>query len=514
MAKKKSGKNRPGAGAKPKPAPAKSSLVEKPRPAKSEEKPPKVVETSEPAVDRDDDGPSEEERDDEPVAAAASRESAAATEPPLDLAPKSKAKPPLRRAAWGKPFATIERWWTWLELRILVGVVVGLIASMVFWVVLQGLSSPIESNSKAGVIVRAIIGLVAFGAVTWWAAGKAKLSRFPRTIAAMAAMAVGAAIAPSWRSFGVVYFGNVLNWLQEGSSFTMFGQLRGVSTRLTVVLAFIGGSLAAASGKHINIDVALRFIPSQPRTKPFRFFSRFGADGLDRGLDSLHVLARRANLRMIVFTTQSIATIAVCLVAAWGFFDYIAIWNFDAKAEATAGEKYDVVDKAVAQDLFLLRRQLVFDLKAAPYVLGGKPSHPEEDPSQPQGAKWDDERGFNGRQWNEMLEKSGYRDHFTAEEIEALKAPEDALDDSRLPLAIGPQGQPRNLLVRTMNLTFAAGFVFMALRFLLRMILVLSGHQSAEAEEEFDPDADPERHHEREEVALAAAHETSTKEVD
>lgn len=508
MAKKKGGKNRPG-GAKPKPAPAKTSPAPKPRPAPIEKaKPPSIEETEEREEERDEEG------DEEPAAVEVAPRPAAASDPAPESAPKSKEREPLRKAAWGRPFASIERWWTWLELRILVAVVVGLIASMVFWVVLQGLSSPVESNSKAGVIVRAILGLVGLGSLTWFIGGKAKLGRVPRTLATVAAMGVGAAIAPSWRSFGVVYFGNVLNWLQEGSSFTMFGQLRGVSTRLTVVLAFIGGSLAAASGKHINIDVALRFIPTKPRERPFRFFARFGADGLDRGLDALHVVARRINLRMIVFTTQSLATIAVCVVAAWGFFDYIAIWNFDAKPETTAGEKYAVVDKAVSQDLFLLRRQIVFDLKAAPYVLGGKPSHPEEDPSQPQGAKWDDERGFNGRQWNDMLETSGYRDYFTAEEIEALKAPEDSLDDSRLPLAIGPQGQPRNLLVRTMNLTFSAGFIFMALRFLLRMILVLSGHQSPEAEEEFDPDADPKRHHEREEVALAAAHETSTKEVD
>lgn len=395
---------------------------------------------------------------------------------PLSSAPPSSvAEPPRRRgSAWGKPFVTVEKWWTWLEVRVLVGVILGLVFSMVLWVSLQGMSSPVESESIAGVAFRAVVGAIGFGLLGWFASlpivrstDKALKSRgippqVVRTLLAVAGIAVGVMLAPRWRGAGVEYFGHVQNWLQEGSSLTMFGQLRGVSTRLTVVLAFIGGSLAAATGKHINIDIALRFVSDR--------------------------------LKVPVFIAQMVATVAFCFVAAWAFFEYIAITSFNAKPDMTASQKIEIVDQSLSEDLFLWRKQIGFDLSATPHVLGG--------------GKWDDPVRLNGRQWNEFLEESGYRDYFTPEEIQNLKAPDEYLDESRLPLAIGPEGPPRNLLVRTMNLTFTLGFLLMGLRFLLRLILVLSGHQSMEAESDYDPDADPKRHAERERAAEDAAHET------
>ena len=76
-------------------------------------------------------------------------------------------------------------------------------------------------------------------------------------------------------------------------------------------------------------------------------------------------------LKTAVFFLQNVATIAFCFVAAWGFFEYIAITNFNAKPEMTASQKYDAVDDAVGQDLFLWRKQIWFDLQALPHVLGG-----------------------------------------------------------------------------------------------------------------------------------------------
>lgn len=371
---------------------------------------------------------------------------------------------PIPKQRWGLPLLELEKFWTWFEARLLVLVIISLITSMVFWVGLQGMASPIESQSKAGMVFRALIGVIALGTVGWVGSGWLKTSEIQRILDTVGLAAIGGALAPYWRETGVEYFGHVQNWLQEGSTFTMFGQLRGVSTRLTVLLAFIGGSLAAASGKHINIDIALRVVP--PR------------------------------LKLPVYVSQSLATIAFCFAASWAFFDYIAITNFNADSDAPAAKKYEIVDTAVSQQTFLMRKQLAFDFEAAKHVLAGN------------GNKWDDEDRYTGRQWNQFLEESGYRDHFTAEQVQSLKSPDEDLDSFRLPQAVGPEGTPRNILVPAMNLTFAAGFIFIAFRFLLRLLLVCSGHNSMEAEMDFDPDADPQRHKEREETAKLAAHET------
>lgn len=390
-----------------------------------------------------------EERDSEPPVASAKD----GGEPP----PSAK-EPRKEGAAWGKPFVAIERRFTWFELRLLVAIILLLIASMVAWVAILGLSSPVESQDAAGTMFRGFVGAVALALVSWGVCKRMALSKPLTSALGVGAIVIGFATAGMWRETGVEYFGHLKNWLQEGSSLTMVGGLRGVSTRLTILLAFVGGSLAAASGKHINIDVALRFVTPK--------------------------------LKLPVFVIQNIATIVFCVVASVAFFEYIAITNFNADEDTPRGEKASIVAKAVSQDMFLFRRQFGFDLSATPHVLGG--------------GKWDDETRLNGRQWNEYLESSGYRDYFTTEQVEALKAPPDALDGSRLALAIGPEGQPRNLLIRTMNLTFAVGFLFMAFRFLLRMLLVLSGHADIDAESDYDPEDDPKRHAEREKVEADA----------
>lgn len=370
--------------------------------------------------------------------------------------PPPPPKPPRPEgAAWGKPLVTLERRFTWFELRLLVTIILLLIASMVAWVSIQGLSSPVESQDSAGTLYRGFAGAIALATASWLVSKRLGLSKQTTSLLGVAAMVLGFATAGMWRSVGVEYFGHVKNWLQEGSSLTMFGGLRGVSTRLTILLAFVGGSLAAATGKHINIDIALRFVTPK--------------------------------LKLPVFILQNIATIAFCIVASVAFFEYIAITNFNAKQETTRSEKLSIVGKSMSEDMFLFRRQIGFDLSAAPHVLLS-------------GGTWDDEKRMNGHAWNAYLESTGYRDTFTKEQVDALMAPPEALEESRLPMAIGPDGQPRNLLIRTMNLTFAVGFLFMAFRFLLRMLLVLSRHTDIDAESEYDPEDDPKRHAEREKI--------------
>ncbi|MFO0547122.1 MAG: TRAP transporter small permease subunit [Polyangiaceae bacterium] len=366
---------------------------------------------------------------------------------------------PAGGAPWARFLVSVEKGWTWFEVRLLLVVIVSLIGSMVFWVFMQGMASPLQSQSKAGLILRGLLGGIALGTLGWFATRPTSLSKRARSVVAMGGLVLGAMLAPKWRSVGVEYFGLLLNWLQEGSVFAMFGKLRGFSTRLTVLLAFIGGSLAAATGKHINIDVALRFVSPK--------------------------------LKLPVFVLQTLATIAFCVVAAWAFFDYIAITNFNVDPDISRTEKFAKVRKEIGQDLFIFRKQVGFDLRAAPHVLSGA-------------GPWDAPERLNGRQWNEFVESSGYREYFTAQEVEHLKKDQDELDGPRTPWASSPDGPPTNVLVRTMNLTFAVGFLFMAWRFLLRLLLVVTGHQSMDAEADYDPEGDPRRHAEREKAAEAA----------
>ncbi len=352
-------------------------------------------------------------------------------------APDKAEAPAAEGAAWAKPLVRIEKAVTWFEVRLLIVIILSLVFALVAWVSLTGMSSPVESQSLAGVAFRGFAGALVLGSFAAFVTRRLKASNVVTGLAGIVAIALGFILAPSWRSTGVEYFGHVQNWLQEGSSLTMFGGLRGVSTRFTIVLAFIGGSLAAASGKHINIDIALRLVSKR--------------------------------MKFHIFVIQTLATVAFCVVAAWAFFEYIAITNFNAPLDSTRSAKVEHVKKAVSQDLFLYRKQIGFDLDATSHVLGG--------------GKWDDESRLNGRQWNEFLDSSGYSDYFTTEQIEALRARPDSLEGSRLALAIGPDGQPRNQLIRTMNLTFTVGFLVMALRFLLRLLLVVTGHQRIDEEE-------------------------------
>ncbi len=412
MAKKKGGKKRSG-----KPASPQANLP-------FEEKP------EDPA---DDDGGPTSEQD---APAREDAQAAAPSEPKANAKPAASAARDAAAPAWLRPALFVDKYWTWFEERLLVVVVLGLMLVMGLWVLLKGLQEPVQAQSQAGVVLRGAVGVIVLGPGAWLLTKRLGWSPARGRIAAVAGIAAGVLLAPSWRAFGVEYFGHILNWLQEGSSLTMFGQLRGVSTRLTVLLAMIGASLAAAGGKHINIDAFLRFVPK--------------------------------SLKLPSFVGSSLATVAVCFVAAWGFFDNISINNFGGKREWTPTQKIVHVEERVSQHMFLWRQQMKFDLEALPIVLGG--------------GKWDDETRMNGQQWNEFVERVGYRDYFTKEQVDAVLAPPDGLKDSRLPIVIVPDGSPRGLLVYSMNLTFPIGFILVGIRFLLRMLMVLGGR------EQLDPD--------------------------
>lgn len=462
MAKKKGGKKRADAAPRPTPGPASKEKPKASGPGAASEaaKAPPPESTKEPAEPKPSapkkaapratepspreavaEAPHEEPT---PPASAFEEELTAAREVEEEKARRSHPAFHAHGAAWARPFVVFERRWAWFEKRLLVVVLAALVASMVFWVALKGMSLPIESESSGGVVFRALFGASVLGFAARYATKPLGWDEARRAVATIAAMAIGIVVAPSWRSVGVDYFGNVLNWLQEGSHLTMFGGLRGLSTRLTILLALVGASLAAAGGKHINIDVALRFI------KPV--------------------------LRVPVYFLSTVATAGVCFAAAWGFFDYTSIESFGAERDWARAKKVQHVSHHVSQGFFLFRKQVGLDLRALPHVLGG--------------GKWDDDSRMNGRQWNEFLEKSGYRDYYTAEQVAAARAPESDLDAPRMAMVVVPDGSVRGILVHSMNLMFPVGFIILGLRFLLRLLMVVSGHTTVEAEPEFGSNDD------------------------
>lgn len=356
----------------------------------------------------------------------AEEESAASAGAATKTAPAAKGKP------WGEPIARFEAGWTRLETKLITWVLVAQLLSMVAWVLLSGLSSPIQSGNASGLVMRAVLGAVGLGLGAWFATKNQTLN--VRRGATIGGIVVGLLVAKLWRTVGVEYFDNVKAWLQEGSMITLMGGLRGVATRLTLWLALLGASLATGAGKHINIDVVFRFVP--------------------------------ARLRKPIAITNYAAAALVCSAAVWGFFDHIAIESYGAKAEDTAGQKISMSAERIGEHFFLARKQLTLDLKSLPHIVKGD--------------RFD--RWMSAGEWNAWVKDAGFEAHYPKETVESVLVPDDA--PPHTPLVVAPDGEStRGILVHALSLVFPFGMLVLALRFLLRILLVLSGHV------ELDPDA-------------------------
>ena len=355
-------------------------------------------------------------------------------------------------AAWGDPIARFEARWTWFESRLITGVLLAQLAALVSWVFLNGLSESV--GQSAGVVFRAVMVAIAFGLGTWFGFSKLVLER--RRALTLVAVGLGLCLAPAWREavlaaakpgasatvLGLAhldqasagYFDNIKGWLQEGSTLTLMGGLRGLGTRLTLWLALLGGSLATASGKHIHIDVVFRFLPKR--------------------------------LRVPSAIINYVAAAAVCIFGAWGFFDHIAIESYGSKADDRAGAKITNAAHEISDHFFYTRKQLGLDLRSLPRVLGG--------------ARYD--QWMSASAWNAWVDGAGFEDRFTPDEVKSIKVPED--NGAHVPVVLSPKGEnTRGLLNETLGLVFPFGLFAIALRFLLRAVMTLSGHLSADPDE-------------------------------
>jgi len=381
--------------------------------------------------------------------------------------------PPL--PGWGAPLARLDAAWTKLEARLASLVLIAEILALCAWISLKGLSAEYQLGGQgekniSGLVFRGLVGAVLLGVVALRIARPGVAEGDPgharavirQNVAVTLAAALGLAGGRLWANGGVEYFSNLLNYMQSASVLMLIGGLRGVATRLTLWLALLGASLATANGKHINIDVVMRFLT--PR------------------------------VRVPVAVLGWVAAAAMCTAGAWGFFDHIAIALFHVHPTTTcdgggqpgkgapcptpASAKISEVARDIGTDLFIVRRQASLDLRTWPRVLTGT-----------------NYNGYlTGAEWNAWVSEGDWASHFTPEQVAGLMVPVDRPKDFHLPAVSIPGGQEvRGLLIKEADLIFPFGLLMIALRFILRSLLALSGQiqvdpDSAHKEEDAHPD--------------------------
>jgi len=376
---------------------------------------------------------------------------------------------------WAARIERIDILWQRIEAVLCAAVLAAEILSLTLWVSLRGLSTDyVPGANAAGLVYRSTVTAAFLGIAVHLVtrgrdgapAASPERSRVRRErrrrIAVTAAAVVGLAAGRAWAHLGVAYASNVLNWLQNASVLMLIGGLRGLATRLTLWLALLGASLATSRGKHIRIDVVLRYVPTR--------FARPTA------------------------IVGQLAAAVMCAFAVVGFLDYISIaayraaavapcWNdMTQSCETTARQKLATVTREMRSDFFLLGRQMSLDCKSLPKVIAGTPYD-----------KW-----MTADEWNGWLESANWTAHFDKAAVDALHmAPPDPTAPAlyRMPqVAVPGTGEEaRGLLVRELTLVFPMGLAVLMVKFLLRALLVLAGRVPV----------DPEASHEEEDLARA-----------
>ncbi len=392
----------------------------------------------------DKDGPAKRTPASSEVSAAAAPEELV----PMVSAHAAPAPPAFPVRAWAAPLLRLDQVWSRFEVKLATGVLLGQIGALVLWVVLKGLASEYQpgAGNRSGLVIRAVLASVGLGTLTYVLLRK-RVEHRQRVLITTLVVLFGVLTARFWASAGAAYFSNLLIWMQSASTLTLIGGLNRVATRLTLWLALLGGAIATSQGKHINIDVVMRFLT--PR------------------------------LRVVVASIGWLTTSVVCTAAVWGFVDDIAIGHFLAPADATPRQKLAHVAHEMGNDMFLMRRQMTLDLKSLPHVLAGDRYN----------------EYLHAPEWNAWLRgaESSWNARFKPEDVKLLEMPETTPPVSRQPIISIP-GSAENvpgLLVRDFDFIVPFGLLVLAIRFLMRAILALTGHvrvdpDSAHGDEEIE----------------------------
>lgn len=417
----------------------KAEAAEQKRPRATEAEPEGAdtsEDTDERPEERDSDGDAAEDaKADAKAAKADAKDAKGKDEEP---APSSKAH--LAGAPWALALARFDAKWTKVEVGLVTGVLIAEIGALCLWIALKGMSTEYDGQNMLGVVFRGVTFALALGLAVHFATRKREGSNAGFVLAAIAG---GFVLGRVFANVGSTYFSNVLNWLQSASTLTLVGGLRspGLVTRLTLWVALLGASIATGQGKHINVDVVMRFL--SPR------------------------------LRVPVAVLGWLVAATVCAVGVWGFFDTIAIEGFKARitepcpndpakdCEVGAKAKIAHVGHDMKRDLFLLGRQMSLDTGTLPKVLGGTKYNEYLKPPE----------------WNSWLKGAGWTDYFAKEDVDGQLMDEAQPDATRLPVINVPgSGEDTNgLLIRDLNMVFPFGLLMIALRFVLRALLAIGG---------------------------------------
>jgi hypothetical protein len=154
----------------------------------------------------------------------------------------------------------------------------------------------------------------------------------------------------------------------------------------------------------------------------------------------------------------------VCFAAVWGFFDHIAIESYGSRADDRAGQKIENALHHIGNHAFFTRKQLGLDLRSLPHVLAGQ--------------RYD--QWMSAAAWNEWVDGAAFEDRFEPAKVKFLHVGEG----THPPFVVSPDGETtRACLAHTLSLVFPFGLFAIGLRFLLRALLTLSGHFSADPDE-------------------------------
>jgi hypothetical protein len=341
------------------------------------------------------------------------------------------------KAAWAAPLDRLDRAWTKLDARLCAVVLIADAVTLVSWVSIKAMSA--TGTGGAGRVFRCLVTALVLGVATHFLTRKRTERHEAFTSGAAFA---GLVIGSQFGDAGVEYFANLLSWLQNASFLVFFGGASDVAKRLTLWLALLGASVATGQGKHINVDVVMRFL--SPRA--------------------------RVPVAVLGWVVASV----VCFVGVWGFFDHVAVVDYrapttvpcagDATKDCPAppSAKIDRVLTDTRRDLFLSGRQISLDLKTLPKVLAGKPYG----------------KYLTPQEWNEWVREGGWEKHFDAKDVKAMEMPEGEPDTFRTPGVTSIPGQSERvfqLLVRECNFVFAFGLLVISLRFIIRSLLAIAG---------------------------------------
>ena len=374
-----------------------------------------------------------------------------------------------------------DKAWTSVEAKACAVILVLEIVALCIWIIIKNMPIAYTADgtgSKAGLVLRALLGGVTLAAV----AHKVMRRVTPTEPGAqtvgpvhgavvMVALVVGFALGKSWASVGAKFFSNVYSWLQSSSCLVMFNGLRGFSSRMTLLVAILGASIATSKAKHINVDFGLRALPER--------------------------------FRLVAAVSGWVGAAAICVMASYAFFDFIAIGNFQAPSkidcpdgskgpegtglcDPTFSTKWNKVAATTKRDLFVARRQFVLDLHTFSRVTKGE--------------KFSE---MPAAEWNAWLDGGDWAAYTEAEELATYRAADDSSRDPKAPVPGG--ADLKLLLVKEFNIfVLGVGFLMLTTRFLLRATLALAGAVSVDPDAAHAHDSE-DGEHDRSEDALGAA---------